>query len=321
MLEIQDPLLVALAEVLKKQDVHLGVCENATFKHHVLELYSSYDDMKVLRYDGTQFLWEGYSVNINGFAGHRPVAGLPSYPLEFHEAAADVWVRLMARGRNVLGYQGLVYVNYSGVAIHVDEPLLMFMLLLVEGYALKNKLSVSFLVEDIAKVAWNDEAYDHLVYNEALQDVIVEKGLGHAAQWAARYVQDAVILLDEADVFMVERHLQDIARNDLVSIVLRELEYLRGIIFLTANLYSIIDSAFRSRVSLHLLFAALTLEARVLIWRKFLDRLPPSPQTAPSPPDERPAAVETKEGDPAAADSEANGGALSEWEIEELAAW
>jgi hypothetical protein len=69
---------------------------------------------------------------------------------------------------------------------------------------------------------------------------------------------------------------------------LRELEYehfrFRSIIFLTTNQYHTIDSAFRSREGLHLLFAALTLEARVLIWRKFLDQLPPPPQTASSPP-------------------------------------
>lgn len=85
---------------------------------------------------------------------------------------------------------------------------------------------------------------------------------------------DAVILLDEADVFMAERNPNDIHRNELVSIFLRELEYFRGIIFLTTNLYHTIDSAFRSRVSLHLLFKPLTSEARELVWRKFLNRLP-----------------------------------------------
>lgn len=84
---------------------------------------------------------------------------------------------------------------------------------------------------------------------------------------------DAVILLDEADVFMAERHPQDIARNELVSIFLRELEYFRGIIFLTTNLYDTIDSAFRSRVSLHLLFRPLSAEARLSVWRKFLARV------------------------------------------------
>ncbi len=85
---------------------------------------------------------------------------------------------------------------------------------------------------------------------------------------------DAVILLDEADVFMAERNPNDIARNELVSIFLREIEYFRGCIFLTTNLFDTIDIAFRSRVSIHLLFNPLTPESRQILWRKFLDRLP-----------------------------------------------
>ncbi|KXJ90336.1 hypothetical protein Micbo1qcDRAFT_149249 [Microdochium bolleyi] len=96
----------------------------------------------------------------------------------------------------------------------------------------------------------------------------LKKVFAMATEW------NAVVLLDESDVFMSERHPQDIARNELVSIFLRELEYFRGIIFLTTNLYQTIDSAFRSRVSLHLLFNPLTEDARVQVWRKFLDRTP-----------------------------------------------
>src|SRR5882757_8346689 len=85
---------------------------------------------------------------------------------------------------------------------------------------------------------------------------------------------DAVILLDEADVFMAERDPGDIARNELVSIFLRELEYFKGIIFLTTNLYSTIDTAFRSRVNIHLVFKPLPFSSRLVLWQKFLSRLP-----------------------------------------------
>jgi SpoVK/Ycf46/Vps4 family AAA+-type ATPase len=85
---------------------------------------------------------------------------------------------------------------------------------------------------------------------------------------------DAVILLDEADVFMAERNPNDIARNELVSIFLREIEYFRGIIFLTTNLYDTIDTAFRSRVNIHLLFNPLPPASRMVLWSKFLERLP-----------------------------------------------
>ena len=45
----------------------------------------------------------------------------------------------------------------------------------------------------------------------------------------------AVLLLDEADVFLEARTSQDLHRNALVSIFLRLLEYFQGILFLTTN--------------------------------------------------------------------------------------
>jgi SpoVK/Ycf46/Vps4 family AAA+-type ATPase len=105
--------------------------------------------------------------------------------------------------------------------------------------------------------------------NAAFLGPKIKKVFEMATEW------NAVILLDEADVFMAERSPADIARNELVSIFLRELEYFQGIIFLTTNLYSTIDVAFRSRVNIHLLFEPLKVEARKVLWEKFLARLPP----------------------------------------------
>jgi hypothetical protein len=104
----------------------------------------------------------------------------------------------------------------------------------------------------------------------------IKKVFEMATEW------NAVILLDEADVFMAERSPADIVRNELVSIFLRELEYFQGIIFLTTNLYSTIDAAFRSRVNIHLLFTPLSVASRLVLWRKFLSRLPAS-ATVPNP--------------------------------------
>ncbi|KAM0262769.1 hypothetical protein ACHAQJ_001563 [Trichoderma viride] len=109
---------------------------------------------------------------------------------------------------------------------------------------------------------------EDLGINAASLGANIKRVFEMATEW------NAVILLDEADVFMAERNPNDIHRNELVSIFLRELEYFRGIIFLTTNLYHTIDAAFRSRVSLHLLFQSLSREARETVWRKFLQRLP-----------------------------------------------
>lgn len=45
----------------------------------------------------------------------------------------------------------------------------------------------------------------------------------------------AVLLLDEADVYMEQRTVSDLKRNNLVASFLRTLEYYQGILFLTTN--------------------------------------------------------------------------------------
>lgn len=52
----------------------------------------------------------------------------------------------------------------------------------------------------------------------------------------------AVLLLDEADVFLEQRTCHDLVRNALVSIFLRQLEYYQGILFLTTNRYPPVPS-------------------------------------------------------------------------------
>ncbi|KAK1251345.1 hypothetical protein MKX07_005900 [Trichoderma sp. CBMAI-0711] len=118
---------------------------------------------------------------------------------------------------------------------------------------------------------------EDLGINAASLGANIKRVFEMATEW------NAVILLDEADVFMAERNPNDIHRNELVSIFLRELEYFRGIIFLTTNLYHTIDPAFRSRVSLHLLFQSLNRGARETVWRKFLQRLPEQKESEASP--------------------------------------
>ncbi|KAK5023013.1 hypothetical protein LTR16_012389, partial [Cryomyces antarcticus] len=46
---------------------------------------------------------------------------------------------------------------------------------------------------------------------------------------------NAILLLDEADVFLEQRSLHELERNKLVSVFLRILEYYEGIMFLTTN--------------------------------------------------------------------------------------
>jgi hypothetical protein len=72
----------------------------------------------------------------------------------------------------------------------------------------------------------------------------VDDALTEILELAQRW--KAVVLLDEADVFLSQRSETDVERNALVSIFLRQLEYYQGIIFLTTNLVSQCDAAFES---------------------------------------------------------------------------
>ncbi|KAL7906381.1 AAA family ATPase [Trichoderma velutinum] len=82
-----------------------------------------------------------------------------------------------------------------------------------------------------------------------------------------------VVLLDEADVFLEQRSLEDLHRNALVSVFLRVLEYYDGILILTSNRVGTFDEAFKSRIQLAVHYSSLTIHQRTKIWENFIGRL------------------------------------------------
>lgn len=79
----------------------------------------------------------------------------------------------------------------------------------------------------------------------------------------------AIVLLDEADVFLEARgdDAHDAAnRNALVAVFLRHLEYFSGICFLTTNRIQVFDAAMKSRVHLALGYKEPDSTARLRIW-------------------------------------------------------
>ncbi|KAH7305052.1 P-loop containing nucleoside triphosphate hydrolase protein [Rhexocercosporidium sp. MPI-PUGE-AT-0058] len=83
---------------------------------------------------------------------------------------------------------------------------------------------------------------------------------------------NAVLLLDEADVFMTRRSGTDITHNAIVSIFLRQLEYYQGILILTTNRVEAIDDAFQSRIHFCYSYTELTPLSRKSIWLRFLEK-------------------------------------------------
>ncbi|KAJ3577235.1 hypothetical protein NPX13_g3330 [Xylaria arbuscula] len=101
----------------------------------------------------------------------------------------------------------------------------------------------------------------------------VDKGLVNAFKICQLW--DAVLLLDEADVFLDSRDSQNLQRNEVVSIFLRRLEYYKGLMFLTTNRITAIDSAFKSRIDLILPYLGLDQASRRRIWANFIGKLAP----------------------------------------------
>ncbi|KIV83242.1 hypothetical protein, variant [Exophiala sideris] len=96
----------------------------------------------------------------------------------------------------------------------------------------------------------------------------IEESLNLVLDMVAKW--NAVLLLDEADVFLEARDSHDLERNKMVSIFLRLLEYYSGVLFLTTNRISNIDPAFHSRIHVTVNYPNLSVESRKHIWQTFL---------------------------------------------------
>ena len=99
--------------------------------------------------------------------------------------------------------------------------------------------------------------------------VTVEQKLSQILDIAQRW--NAIILIDEADVFLEKRDTQNLARNSIVCVFLRLLEKYNGIMFLTTNRKTDIDHAFQSRISLQLEYTALSESEKLRVWQNLLD--------------------------------------------------
>jgi SpoVK/Ycf46/Vps4 family AAA+-type ATPase len=81
---------------------------------------------------------------------------------------------------------------------------------------------------------------------------------------------EAVLLLDEADVFLEARSLHELHRNAMVGVFLRLLEYHQRVMFLTTNRVTTLDEAFKSRISIAIKYRDLDHDARRQVWENFL---------------------------------------------------
>ncbi|KAL8896739.1 MAG: hypothetical protein Q9207_007564 [Kuettlingeria erythrocarpa] len=106
--------------------------------------------------------------------------------------------------------------------------------------------------------------------------------LGHEADTAGtnlkrifRYGQrwNCVLLLDEADVFLMQRDRQLTKRNSIVSVFQRNLEWYPGLIFMTTNVLDRFDSGILDRVHIKLGYPSLSEPFTEKIFRDHFKRI------------------------------------------------
>ncbi|KAK5658069.1 hypothetical protein OQA88_2625 [Cercophora sp. LCS_1] len=101
----------------------------------------------------------------------------------------------------------------------------------------------------------------------------VETSLGSIFRLAESW--ECILLMDEVDTFFSQRSKGDgaMAKNALVSVFLRILDYYSGILFMTTNRVGALDEAFRSRIHYNILYPALNKTQTMEIWQMNLERL------------------------------------------------
>ncbi|SMQ44928.1 unnamed protein product [Zymoseptoria tritici ST99CH_3D7] len=201
----------------------------------------------------------------------------------------------------------------------------------IRGYALKEKMWLTFFVNAVSDISFSEGAFDSLILPDNLKDLVLSftssqnhnfddvirgKGKGIifllcgppgvgktlTAESVAERMQvplyvmssgdlgtdpsavdhklrnvlemctrwNAILLLDEADVFLEKRSLHELERNKLVTIFLRVMEYYEGIMFLTTNRVETFDQAFQSRIHIQLEYKDLDAASRLSVWNNFL---------------------------------------------------
>jgi AAA+ superfamily predicted ATPase len=82
----------------------------------------------------------------------------------------------------------------------------------------------------------------------------------------ARTAGNAILLLDEADVYVAARG-SDMQQNAIVGVFLRVLEYYQGVLFMTTNRADLVDDAIVSRCVARIDYQVPTKEEQARIWR------------------------------------------------------
>ncbi|RYC92377.1 hypothetical protein BFJ63_vAg4743 [Fusarium oxysporum f. sp. narcissi] len=171
--------------------------------------------------------------------------------IEWNTEAINSLVIDEAEKRLLVGFVGA---TKNGQLQHFDD--------FVHG---KGSLLLANVSENLKRPLYRIDTSD-LGMDTSKLECNLKTALDRCARW------DAILLLDEADVFLEKRTSSNLTQNEMTTIFLRLLEYYKGLMILTTNRYPAIDPAFESRIDLSFVFQDLEPASRAKIWYNFLIR-------------------------------------------------
>ncbi|KAK0375150.1 hypothetical protein CLIM01_07497 [Colletotrichum limetticola] len=187
-------------------------------------------------------------------------------PVQF---AVDAWKRLVLKPE----YKEVIWAMVKSYLAHstnfydlVDGKGEGLVILLHGPPGVGKTLTAECVAESFKKPLYMVTAGDLGTDPETLEGKL-SKIFDHAVAW------DAILLLDEADIFLQDRDYDNLQRNALVSIFLRTLEYFNGIMFLTSNRIGAFDQAFQSRIHITIGMPEFDEPLRKEVWKIFIQDL------------------------------------------------
>lgn len=154
--------------------------------------------------------------------------------------------------------------NYKSISKDLIDSKNDGLIILLNGNPGNGKTLTAEAVSEITKKPLYKISIGDLGTNPSLLEENLREILQRAEFW------NAILLIDEADVFLEKRSSDNLAQNWLVSIFLRLLEYFPGILFLTTNRVKNIDPAFLSRITIPINYEDLDLKKKFEIVKNLL---------------------------------------------------
>lgn len=157
------------------------------------------------------------------------------------------------------------YSSSTSVVNDVVEKKNSGLVLLLHGPSGVGKTLTAEIIADITHKPLYKLSCGELTLDTSRAEIVLHRVSKLCEKW------NAVLLLDEADIFLEERGFSPV-RDGLVALFLRFIEYCSCIVVLTTNRLSKLDPSIQSRLNLLVEYPKLTDERRREIWTKILGR-------------------------------------------------